>query len=73
MVAIIQARTVDLWLVRGGCPYDALWHLPRGPKYPSMMVMGPKSYHGYSIFWVAVKELNLSYHNPKTKLFDIYA
>ena len=25
------------------------------------------------IYWVAVKELKLSYHNPKTMLFTIYA
>ena len=32
----------------------------------------PGSLQSSSFFWVAVKELDLSYHNPKTILFTIY-
>ena len=38
-----------------------LW-VPRGPKVAA---------EG-NLMWVAVEELNLSYRNPKTKLFSIY-
>ena len=32
--------------------------------------LDPKEKHAH--YWVAVKELELSYHNPETRLFTIY-
>ena len=34
---------------------------PRGSKYPIL-----------EVYWVAVQELKLSYHDPETILFTIY-
>ena len=33
---------------------------------------GSKAYHGHAEFWVAVKELKLSYYIGETLLFTIY-